>query len=235
GMIEDITERKHAEETLTRFKAIIDATPDFVGMADAQARAIYVNRAGREMTGLGDDLSGVSIPDFHPAQVGKRLLNEAMPAADREGVWSGETELLGPDGEHIPVSQVVLSHRPVEGDVAYYSTIMRDISEHKNYEDAAQYLVAASRAFAGSLEVDAVLRSIVDLTVPARADYCAVHLLSPEGMIERTAVAHSDPAQSKVAIVLRTHPLGKEPEPVIREVIGNGDALLVREVTDEWL
>jgi PAS domain S-box-containing protein len=45
GMVQDITERREAEETLARFKAVLDATPDFVGMADAKSRAIYVNRA----------------------------------------------------------------------------------------------------------------------------------------------------------------------------------------------
>jgi PAS domain S-box-containing protein len=235
GLMEDITERKEAEEALGRFKAILDATPDFVGMADAQTRALYVNRAGREMTGVGDDISGLFIPDFHPTESATRLLREAVPAAEKEGVWTGESELLGSTGDRIPVSQVLLAHRPMSGDVSYYSTIMRDITEHKQFEDGGQFLLEASRAFSGSLETDEVLRSITDLTVPSRADICVVNLIAEGGSVERVAVAHADPAHAQIAHELRLHTVGKEPDPVIQEVIRQGEAVLIREVTDEWL
>lgn len=80
GNFRDITDRKEAEEKLRelnaqleqrvkertaaleaalaksrRLSALIEATTDFVGMADLQGRPIYLNRAGRRMVGIGDD------------------------------------------------------------------------------------------------------------------------------------------------------------------------------------
>ena len=235
GMVEDITERKEAEDLLARYKAVLDATPDFVGMADAQTRALYVNRAGREMTGVGEDIAGLTIPDFHPEGTARRLLSEALPTALRRGVWTGESEVLGPNGEHIPVSQVLLVHFSDSGKVAYYSTIMRDITERKQFEDSQAFLLEASRALSGSLEIDSILRSIAALIVPRRADYCAVTLLADDGTVERAAAARRNPAGGERLEELRVYSERKELNPVVAEVIQSGEAIMVPTVKDVWL
>ncbi|MEJ2180790.1 MAG: PAS domain S-box protein, partial [Gammaproteobacteria bacterium] len=51
----DITERKKAQEYQQRLMGIIEATPDIVGIADANGRTIYLNQAGRERLGFGTD------------------------------------------------------------------------------------------------------------------------------------------------------------------------------------
>ncbi len=60
---------------------------------------------------------------------------EGIPTAIENGLWEGETALLGPDGIEIPVSQVIMSHKSPDGDLEYLSTIMRDISERKRTEE----------------------------------------------------------------------------------------------------
>ena len=52
SVVRDVTERKEAEWALARFQAILEATPDFVGMADAEGRTLYVNKAGRAHGGI---------------------------------------------------------------------------------------------------------------------------------------------------------------------------------------
>ena len=127
----DVTERARAEEAMARLVAIIEATPDFVGTCDALGHPLYVNRAGRRMVGLGPDepLAGRHIAELHPAAAAARLLDEAIPKALREGVWSGENALRHEDGREIPVLQVVLAHRSPGGEVDFLSTIARDISQ----------------------------------------------------------------------------------------------------------
>ena len=49
------------------------------------------------------------------AAAAARLLEEAIPTALREGVWSGENLLRHEDGREIPVLQVVLAHRSPAG------------------------------------------------------------------------------------------------------------------------
>ena len=127
----DVTERARAEEAMARLVAIIEATPDFVGTCDALGHALYVNRAGRRMVGLGPEepLAERHIAEFHPAAAAARLLEEAIPMALREGAWSGENALRHEDGREIPVLQVVLAHRSPGGEVDFLSTIARDISQ----------------------------------------------------------------------------------------------------------
>jgi len=68
GCYEDITERKRAEAELLRFKSILDATTDLVGIAEADGRMLYVNRAGRRFMGVGDeeDLAAIDWRVFQP-------------------------------------------------------------------------------------------------------------------------------------------------------------------------
>ncbi|MEW5789167.1 MAG: EAL domain-containing protein [Pseudomonadota bacterium] len=132
----DVTERVRAEETRARLITILESTTDFVASADAEGRLLYLNRAGRHMLGLGEDqdIGAMGLADCHSDWGAQRLRREALPGAAREGAWEGETSLRGPSDEDIPVSQVILAHRDEQGELAYYSTIARDIAERKRHE-----------------------------------------------------------------------------------------------------
>jgi len=140
GMVHDITERKRAEERVARLVAILDATPDFVAIADAKRKVLYYNPAARRMLGIGDgeDIATIRISDTHPSWAADIVLHQAMPIAAQQGTWSGETTLLSRDGREIPVSQVVIAHKSADGHVEYFSTIARDITERKRIEKALQ-------------------------------------------------------------------------------------------------
>ena len=113
-----------------RLTAIFDATTDFVGTATPECKLLHINRAGREMVGIGadEDISALTIADVHPAWMAEVLGNVALTSAARDGVWQGESALLARDGREIPVSQVVMAHRGADGKIDYFSTVMRDIS-----------------------------------------------------------------------------------------------------------
>jgi PAS domain S-box-containing protein len=133
GISIDITERKRIEQLQARLSAILDATTDFVGMADPSGRVLYLNRAALEMIGMKtEEVSGISIPDFHPTWARDIVVTEALPIAIRDGVWSGELAMLHRDGHEIPVSQVLLTHKDSHGELEFMSTIVRDITEHRN-------------------------------------------------------------------------------------------------------
>jgi PAS domain S-box-containing protein len=134
---DEIAQRQLAEQERDRLISVLEATTDVVGVADPQGCTLYFNLAGRRLTGLGDgDVTGMPIERFHPAWAHRRVVEEGIPAAARDGTWSGDTALLGADGAEIPVSQVILTHRDAQGRLRYLSTIMRDISERKRTEAA---------------------------------------------------------------------------------------------------
>ncbi len=123
-----------------RMASVIENTTDFVGFADAQRRPLFINRAGLTMLGLPPeaDISRMDILSAYPKWIVDRLLNEALPAAMRHGVWRGETAIRRADGTEIPTSQVIMAHRDENGQLEFTSTIIRDISTLKAAERALQ-------------------------------------------------------------------------------------------------
>ena len=136
GFSRDITQRRESEQELLRLKAILETTTDWVGMADSQQRSIYLNRAAREMLRVGkdSDLAGISISDLTSPKSMDALMEVGIPAACRDGVWSGETIWQTLDGEEMPVSQVIIAHKSQSGEVEFMSTIARNITERKRTE-----------------------------------------------------------------------------------------------------
>ena len=140
GIHIDITERKQAEETKARLIAILDATPDFVAISDADFTTIYMNSAGRRMLGIGEDenLTGRWIGRTYPERIRKLIFDDAIPTARRDGFWRGESAFLGPDGREHPATQVVLAHRNRSGVIDSFSTVMRDDTERLRAEAATR-------------------------------------------------------------------------------------------------
>jgi PAS domain S-box-containing protein len=152
-VMEDITNYREAQAQMKRFAAILEATTDFVGMADRTGKTLYLNRAAQKLLGLeGKPIpQGHHIYDVHPDWASLLARREGIPVAMLEGAWQGESALLGPDRKEIPVSQVILSHRSAAGDVDFLSTILRDMSEQK---------LAQERIRASLGEKEALLKEI---------------------------------------------------------------------------
>jgi len=142
GITRDITARKLAEASSAKLTAIIEATTDFVGIANMEGRVTYLNRGGRKMTGIppDEDISSTCMDDYQPRWVMDIIRADAIPTALREGTWSGETTLRARDGREIPVSQLIISHRGQGGKPEMLSTITRDISDRKRHEAELIYL-----------------------------------------------------------------------------------------------
>lgn len=123
------------------FRALADSTTDFVGMADLQGRAVYLNPAGRRIVGLTDtDLNNVSIAHFHPPEYAAIVVNEGLPQAVANGAWTHDGKLRNGNGEQIPVSQVVMPIRNASGELIGFGTIMRDLSVITQFQTMEQEL-----------------------------------------------------------------------------------------------
>ena len=132
---QDISERLQARDEQSRLVSILEATTDFVSIFDTKGKPPFINRAGRQMLGIGEaeDLSQVNLL-LHPIWASDLVLREGIPTAMREGVWKGETALLTRAGHEISVSQVLIAHKNTRGEVEFISTIARDINENKRAE-----------------------------------------------------------------------------------------------------
>jgi PAS domain S-box-containing protein len=139
GLLEDISERKRVDEERERMAALVDASPDFIGYTDPKTAQIrYINRGGRQMCGIGEDedIGKLKPDDVYPAWMNQRLAGVALPAAARDGLWQGDGAFLHRDGREIPVSMALLAHREAGGEVDFFYTVSRDITERKRAEVA---------------------------------------------------------------------------------------------------
>ena len=138
AIVRDVSERKAAEAERARLIGILEATSDFVSMATPDGHITYLNEAGRRVLGWTTDkvVRRPTIADAHPTWASCLIADEGIPAAIRNGTWAGETAIKGHDGEDVPVSQVIMSHRSEDGQLEYLSTIMRDLRQQKQAEQA---------------------------------------------------------------------------------------------------
>ncbi|NNJ11585.1 GAF domain-containing protein [Chloroflexales bacterium ZM16-3] len=151
---DELAERQRSEQAQMRLTAILEATTDVVGSADTKGRMLFLNRAGRHLLGIGDheDIIGWPIQNYVLNDSLSQIFSVSMPAAMRDGIWSGELILRRSDGAEIPVSQVIIAHRNAEGQTEYFSTIMRDISERLRADEQlrqAQKMEAVGRLAGG--------------------------------------------------------------------------------------
>ncbi|ROR35204.1 PAS domain S-box protein [Inmirania thermothiophila] len=163
AFVRDVRARLEAERRSRMLAAIVEASSDFVGIADETGRVVYMNPAGRRMVGLPEcgPLGEVDAAALAPAWALERIRREGSPTAKARGHWVGETALRALHGREIPVSQLIL-HLPEGPDGRpYMATVCRDISAYRELvqklRESEAHLAEAQRlAGVGSWELDLV-------------------------------------------------------------------------------
>lgn len=123
---------KQMTSRLRRRNRILEISPDFIGSADLRGNVLYLNKAARQMLGISkEDVDECSVEDNHPAWALQKMQKEGFPTAQKEGMWRGETAILGPNGGEIPVDMILMAHYDDSGNTTYFSTIARDITKQK--------------------------------------------------------------------------------------------------------
>ena len=133
---QEIAERERVEQQVRLLAAVLEASPDLVGIADPSGRVLHLNRAFSEALGRSPETEPLMIRDCHPPKALRIFEEEGLPTAARLGVWRGETEFVTGDGRSIPMSQLIIGHSDAQGSLQFYSTIMHDISKRKQMEEA---------------------------------------------------------------------------------------------------
>lgn len=126
----DITARVQAEENRRRLAEVVEVNTDLVAFVDAEGRLTYLNPAARRALRVADE----GLPALEAllgAEDLRRLRGEGRERALRHGVWSDEVRLQPQGGgPSLPVSLVLLAHRPTSGE-RYYSLVARDMTERE--------------------------------------------------------------------------------------------------------
>ncbi len=171
SVIEDITERKRAEESISReqllLKTIIDALPDYVYVKDTQDRIQLGNKAWLEARRLrADEARGKSVFDIFPQPVAQRMHDQ-----DRRIIESGapvidqETPIFmfGEDGAKVQRWSLT-SKVPMHddgGNIIGIVGISRDITARRNLERERALEQAVARVLAESRSIAETMSNLI--------------------------------------------------------------------------
>jgi diguanylate cyclase (GGDEF)-like protein/PAS domain S-box-containing protein len=123
-------------QQLAASKAVLDATTDFVAIADLAGRPSYLNRALCAFLGVeGGAVDRGNLIDLLTPRSHARYHDQAVPALHQRGRWRGEFAWASPDGGEIAVSQVLIAHRSPDGHIDRVSSISRDVTEQRALQE----------------------------------------------------------------------------------------------------
>jgi PAS domain-containing protein len=162
--LEELMRRTSAE-----LRAILEGVADAVAAEDPDGHLVYVNAAAAQLLGGADELSSrLGIPaDLLP---GRRVFKGA-PADPLVVRHPGESRW----------SRVKASPVLEDGGARLAISVIEDITEIKQAEEAQRFLAESSRALARSLELEETLPEVARLVASTLADGCAIHVVEDGG------------------------------------------------------
>ena len=109
-------------------------------------------------------------------------------------------------------------------------------SEAERAQRRLALLAEATSMLAATLDVDESLDRLTSLVVPLMADWCTVHLLTPEGRVQRVAARHRDADREPLLRRLEElQPEGLTSRSRTAGVLGGGPPVLVDHIDDAVL
>jgi two-component system sensor kinase FixL len=83
------------ENTDAAFRALMDCSPDFVGLATSHGGLFYLNATARRWIGLEENapLTAVTLRDFYSDESWRELRDVAVPGVNKTGQWEGRSRL----------------------------------------------------------------------------------------------------------------------------------------------
>ncbi len=211
GAIEDITDRKQAEEERDKFVALIENSLDGVAITDLNGKLLYLNRTGQSLIGLNKaDISGVSLFDFYSKKLYAQVSRFIMPQVVVRGFWEGELQLQHfATHELIDVFQslFVVKHAHTQ-DPSCIATVIRDNRQKKAAEEELrrflhrqQILSDMALRIRQSLDIEHIVNTAVEEICDfLNCDRVVIYRLDPNWSMTVSSEALTSPWPSAKSI-----------------------------------
>ncbi len=242
-LVNDITERKRAEETLAlseeRLRLALDAGRMGVWDWNVRTGDLKWSDSLEPLHGLAPGTFGGTFDHFqqliYPED--RDTVNAAIRQAletrgefyveFRNGWQNGGIHWIAGSGKVFPGD---------DGQPLRMIGIGLDVTQRRRAEQTARFLADASAALAVLVDFDSTLQKVSSLAVPSFADWATVDLAEADGSLRRVSVSHIDPAKVQLAHdVHRRFPPNPAAPQGVWNILRTGRSEIVSEITDELL
>ncbi len=140
GTLEDITDRRRAEEQLvgerSLLRTLVDSLPDFISVKDRESRFLLVNNAYARFAGRQspEELIGRTVSDVFPPHLAARYLADDQAVIRGGQMISQESETVDRENRTRWHAVTKVPLRSGDGTIFGLVGIARDITEQKNAE-----------------------------------------------------------------------------------------------------
>jgi len=139
-------EEARGESDLARLLAgLVTASREFIGVADLEGRALFVNEAGRKLVGLPDleAVRSTQVIEYFSEDDQPRVMREVFPAVRNTGFWEGELTFRNfATGQLVPVLYNIFPVRNSSGEIIAYGTVTRNLTEARLAEQRLRSLAS---------------------------------------------------------------------------------------------
>src|SRR5580765_2478364 len=257
ALLEDTTDRKHAEEASLRLAAIVRSSEEAIVGKDLDGIITAWNPAAERLFGFtAPEAIGRSIRMIVPADRQGEEDDVLSRLRRGETIEHFETVRVRKDGTLINVALTVSPIRDADGRVVGASKIARDIGERiqaeaerarlfraeqaararaESAERRSTLLSESSAVLSSSLDAATTLRTVSRLVVPRFADWCIIDLVGRDNTLERVAVSASGPeAEGLLSELQRYAPDWTSSQPSA-EALRSRATIAIPDVTEETL
>jgi PAS domain S-box-containing protein len=245
--VESLRTEHEREEARRQLEAILRGVADAVTAQAPDGRLLFANEAAAASMGFESPEELMNAPlatimDRYDVldEDGRPFPIEALPGrralAGEDGAESVVRFRVRETGEERWSAVKATPIRDQDGRVTMAINVIEDITTHKRGEQAQRLLARSADVLTSSLDPDELLVEIANLAVPELADWCSVEVANESGVLERTALAHVNPAIRQRAIELsKRYPPDPASPHGLYQVVRTGQPELYPDVPDEML
>jgi PAS domain S-box-containing protein len=182
GTLEDITERKQAEERIAHQAQLLSEVNDAMVATDMNSRVSFWNRAAERLYGWkAEEVLGRPISEVIPTRLGHITREQWRRDVLEKGFWRGEARRFSRDGREMVIDLALSLIKDAAGETMGILGVNRDITGQKRVELEREVIFEIIQGITATAHVDELLGLIHEsLKRVISAENCFVALYDRE-------------------------------------------------------